>query len=386
MFSRKKVFAAACMGMLLFGMVMISLGSILPFVTEKFELGGLATGTLASVLPLGILLGSMIFGPVADRYGYQRLLIIGSLLTITALEGIAFTSNLLVLQLSMFLIGFGGGLLNGSTNALVADISEATRSADLSVLGVFFGIGALGMPAVLGFLNNYFPFETIISLIGALIAGPLIFFMVIRFPSPKNTQGLPIRECVKLLKDPLLVLLGLVLFFQSGLEGLVNNWTTTFLQNVRGFTLDNSLFTLSLFVLGLTLTRIILGKILRSIAPYIVMITSTLLIVSGALILMFTATDLLSTLATIIIGIGFAAGFPVILGYVGSIYAHISGTAFSIVITIALIGNVLSNYIMGRITNAFGINQLPLVILIFAVLMLVILLSSLRKISQKTTL
>ena len=138
MFSRKKVFAAACMGMLLFGMVMISLGSILPFVTEKFQLGGLATGALASVLPLGVLLGSMIFGPVADRYGYQRLLIVGSILTLAALESIAFTSEFFVLQLSMFSIGFGGGLLNGSTNALVADISEETRSADLSVLGVFY--------------------------------------------------------------------------------------------------------------------------------------------------------------------------------------------------------------------------------------------------------
>ena len=56
----------------------------------------------------------------------------------------------------MFFIGFGGGIINGGTNALVADISAENKGANLSLLGVFFGIGALGMPLLLGVLSKHF--------------------------------------------------------------------------------------------------------------------------------------------------------------------------------------------------------------------------------------
>ncbi len=154
MYNKKLVFSAACLGMLLFGIVLISLGSILPSITIKFELDEISIGTLASILPFGILAGSLVFGPIVDRYGYKNLLIICSLMVLAGLEGIAYAESLFVLQISMLLIGFGGGVINGGTNALVSDISTKDKGASLSYLGVFFGIGALGMPAILGLLSR----------------------------------------------------------------------------------------------------------------------------------------------------------------------------------------------------------------------------------------
>jgi len=385
MYSRSRVFAAACIGMLLFGVVMISLGSVLPYVIEKFQLSGASTGILASILPIGILFGSLVFGPIADRFGYKLLLIGGGILTFIGMEGIALSSELLLLQFSIFCIGFGGGLLNGSTNALVADISEGNQSADLSLLGVFFGIGALGMPLILGFLNAYLSFEAVVELIGAAIVLPLIYFMIVKFPAPKNAQGFPLAESIGLIKDPILIALGMVLFFQSGLEGLVNNWTTTFLQDAKGFTAEKSLFTLSLFVLGLIATRIVLGKVLRLVPSYVIMIASSVLMILGTFVLSRSGSELVIIPAFVTIGIGFAAGFPIILGYVGSIYSQLSGTAFSIVITIALIGNVLSNYFMGAISETYGVDILPTMILIFGTLMLVLFILLLKKLSHRTS-
>ncbi len=104
------VFTAACLGMLLFGIVIISLGSILPAVLEKFDLNKIQAGSLAAILPAGILLGSLVFGPVVDRYSYRNLFIICTILIIAGIEGIAFASSLFILQASFFLLDLAGEL------------------------------------------------------------------------------------------------------------------------------------------------------------------------------------------------------------------------------------------------------------------------------------
>jgi len=258
-YNHNLLFLAASLGMLLFGIVLISLGSILPHLRDLFKLSDLATGSLLSLLPLGILVGSLVFGPVVDRYGYKILLLVSGLLIFAGLEGIALTRNLMFLRISILFIGLGGGAINGGVNALVADTAEGDRGARLSLLGVFFGIGALGVPSLLGILNNVLSYEKILFWIGISVWLPLILFLLISFPPPKHPQGFPIREATKLFKDPWIIMTGFVLFIQSGMEGLANNWSTTFLQENKDFITQHALFSLSCLVAGMTVTRLILG-------------------------------------------------------------------------------------------------------------------------------
>lgn len=371
--NRKFVLAAGFMGMLLFGIVMISLGSIIPDLTGKFDLSELESGRLLSFLPLGILIGSILFGPFVDWIGYKKILFFGTILTISGIEGIAYSSLFSTLQLAVIIIGIGGGFLNGATNALVADISEKNHSANLSLLGVFFGIGALGTPLVLAILKDAYNFEKILIWLGMILLLPLLYFMLIKFPNPKYKSGLPIAKGVELLREPLLLIAGLVLFLQSALEGIVNNWTTTFLQNTNGFSSENALFALSIFVIGLTIARLILGKLLILSDPLGILRKSLVIAIAGVAVLYWNPAQYVTLLAVMLVGIGLAAGFPVILGYVGKAYSELSGTAFSIVITLALIGNFICNYIMGVLAELFSLKLFP-VLLIFLILLMFILL------------
>lgn len=376
------VFVAASLGMLLFGIVLISLGSVLPHLRDQFGLSDLSTGYLLSILPFGLLIGSLVFGPIVDRYGYKVLLLACGLLVFAGLEGIALTGNIMVLRISIFLIGFGGGAINGGANALVADTTEGDRGARLSLLGVFFGIGALGVPFLLGILTPGLSNEKFLFWIGIFVLLPTVFYLIIDFPPPKHPQGFPIKEASRLLKDPWIILTGLVLFIQSGMEGLANNWSTTFLQENREFPNQHALFSLSCLVAGMTAMRLILAWALHHVRSSLVLLGSIGLSIAGTFIILQAESTFATYAGMSILGAGLAACFPVIMGYVAGKYTHLSGTALSIVLALALVGNMICNYGMGIIANARGTGVLPIVIaggLILQLFLLVLVLNKMMK-------
>jgi FHS family glucose/mannose:H+ symporter-like MFS transporter len=380
------VFAAACLGMLLFGIVIISLGSVLPSVIEKLELNKIQAGSLASILPAGILIGSLVFGPVVDRYSYRNLFIICAILIIAGIEGIAFSKGLFTLQASFLLIGFGGGVFNAGTSALVADISEERpekRSANLSLLGVFYGIGALGIPFLIAVLSSSWSFEKILQYTGLVIILPLIFFASISYPAAKQTQGITLKSALVMIKDKQLVILGMFLFFESAFEGIINNWSTTFLQNENTIESANALYALSIYVLSLTLTRLVLSSLLRQIKPLHILLFSIGIIFIGVSFLLLSHTWIWFVICFVLLGIGTASGFPVILGYAGELYKNLRGTAFGFVFFIAVIGNTFMNYGMGIIAEKFGIDMYPWVLLFCAIFLLLIAVLNLPKIVKQ---
>src|SRR5205809_616554 len=117
MYNKKIIFAAACTGMLFFGISLITLGSVVQDLQEKYQLDQVAAGALFSILPLGILAGSLLFGPICDKYGYKILLAIACCCMFVGFEGIAYAPSQWVLQICIFLVGLGGGAVNGATNA-----------------------------------------------------------------------------------------------------------------------------------------------------------------------------------------------------------------------------------------------------------------------------
>jgi len=352
------VFWAACAGMLLFGISLITLGSIASDLREKFQLDELSSGTLFSILPLGILTGSLIFGPIADKYGYRILLSISCLFMFAGFEGIAFSTSTGLLKIYIYLFGLGGGAVNGATNALVSDISDTDKGANLSLLGVFYGIGALGMPLVSGLLKSILNYQTILSSIGILTFAIGLFFFLIKFPPTKQSQGLLLKSSLRLIKDSVLILIAFFLFLQSGFEAIINNWTTTYLIKEHSVVPEKALFALSLFVAGMTVMRLLIGSLFRTVSAKKLLISSFGLILLGLILIKTGSLLSLSVIGLVLLGAGLASGFPVMLGFVGNRTAEFSATAFSLVLFIALIGNFLINYGMGIVAQNFGVHHL----------------------------
>ena len=73
-YSTPLVFMAACAGMSFFGITMLSLGPILGPLNALVE----GANALPSTMSVGIIIGTILFGPVVDKFGYKWLLILAS--------------------------------------------------------------------------------------------------------------------------------------------------------------------------------------------------------------------------------------------------------------------------------------------------------------------
>lgn len=377
--SKKLVFASACFGILIFGISLVTLGSVAPHLQQEFALDKIASGALFSILPIGILIGSLLFGPFADRFGYKMILILSGLIIFAGFQGIAYSGSLNILRICVFLFGVSGGAINGAANALVSDISESNKSANLSLLGVFFAIGALGMPFLLGILQTSFSFKHIVSSIGMLPLVATLLFIVTRFPEPKQKQNFPLSQIPLLLRNEFILLVGFFLFCQSSFEGIINNWTTTYLIQKLSMAESKALYALSLYVLGMAVMRIFIGGIFRRTSQDRIVKISFFLLSTGCLLLWLSSGHIVAILGLIAIGAGLAAGFPVMLGFIGNKFAELSGTAFSIVLTIALLGNMIVNFLMGVVAETFGIQHLPTMAFGLTVIMIMLFIILRRK-------
>ena len=376
MSSRRALFACACLGILTFGIVLTTLGAVLPTVIERFGIDKAQAGSLFLLMTFGILAGSLVFGPMVDRYGYKGMLLLATALIATGLEGIAYAPSLSLLRLAIVFIGFGGGIMNGATNALVADISSEGKGASLNLLGVFFGIGAVGVPFVLATMSGSFSNATLIAAVGLLVLVPFLYIALTPFPAPKQPQGFPIAAAGRLTRDPLLFLMGFMLFLESGMEIMVGGWTSTFVNEELAVKARTALVVLSLYWLGMMLARLALGTIFRNAPPVRVVYVCISTGFIGALTLLMTRSVSIAALGVFMLGVGFAATFPTLLGFVGERYAELSGTAFSLVIAMALCGGMLLPWFAGILGASYGMRGsfiiVPAALLLLALLLAIL--------------
>lgn len=364
-----RVFAIACMGMLSFGIVLTTLGALLPAVVSQYQVSMAQAGSLFLLMTFGIMAGSVVFGPIVDRRGYKGMVLFALIAIIIGLEAIAFAPSFGWLRAAVLFIGFGGGIVNGGANALVADISTDQRGARLSLLGVFFGIGAAGMPFALWMLDDVFSQTTILAWIGMLLVLPILMTLVTPFPSAKQTQGFPIAQARELLGDRVLLLMGLMLFLESGMEIAVGGWTTSYFINELGIAQTTATIYLSVYWLGMMLARLTLGVVLRRASAAMVLLGCIGIALAGSLLLVSTSSVVAASVAVFLLGVGFAAGFPVILGFVGDRHPQLSGTAFSLVIVMALVGGMTLPYVTGVLGDRYGLRGSFLIVPVALVLM-----------------
>ena len=360
--NRKIAFISVFTGIFLFGVSMVIIGSTLSVLRERFGMSDIEAGGLFSILPFGLLVGSVTFGPVADKYGYRWVLTVAGLFLSLGFFGIAHAGSLFVLRSCIFLFGIGGGVINGASSALVSDLSvKEHKITNLIWLGAFFGVGAFVTPIILSVIEKSY-YTLVIDVAGVLSLLIALLFAVIVYPVTVQKDKISFKLIPVFVKNRLFMALSFYLFFQSSFEAIVNNWTVSFFVDLRVGE-NKALLAFSSSVLGMILMRVLTGSVLRNFTFNRLMTLALIFLTAGLILLILPTPYFIKVTGMFLIGAGLAPGFPVMLGTAGEIFKEVSATAFSFAMLIALIGNTLINYITGVLTEKFGMGVFPYVIM-----------------------
>lgn len=352
-----RLMTSACSGMFVFGIVMAVLGAILPSLFVKIQFDKSEAGSLFFYMNLAMLVMSVIFGPVVDRFGYKIFLIFCSLLVAASLLFFAYASTYTIILTAAVILGFGGGGLNGGTNALTSDIHPERRSSALNLLGIFFGFGALSIPFLIGILLTHIGLNKILTLAALISLIPFVLFSMFPFPKPKHERGFHLSQAKKVIKNPLLWLCGFLLFFQSGNEFTVGGWISTYLNEYFHLTTMTASIVLAGYWAAIMIGRLASIRIVKIFKNERLVFLSAFVALLASIIIVTSSSGNLAALGAILIGLGFAAIFPTTLAVVGEAFPAFSGTAFSVIFVIALAGGMTSPWLTGKIAQTYTLRQ-----------------------------
>lgn len=354
---RGVLFGGAATGIFVFGIVMAVLGTLfgLPEMRSRLQMSLAQQGSMFLLLYLGIFLATLVAGPVIDAIGNKVILVISSVLVAAGMAGFALAHSFGAAAIPAVLLGFGGGGLNTSTNALVSDLYGEKRGSMLNLLGIFYGIGALCIPLLAALIAGYLPIALQLLLCAGLAGACALLFMAMHFPEAHAVQTFSWREAIKVAQYPGVLILGFLLFCQSGDEACIGGWTSTYVGKA-GLGAQTATFILAGYWAALMVGRLLVARLLEIVSKEKMVLASGAGALLGAAILLANQSQWGLVTGVLAIGVSYAGVFPTTLAIAGDAYQKLAGTVFGLLFAIALVGGMSFPWMVGQISQAHGVR------------------------------
>lgn len=345
------LFAVACAQMLAFGVVMALLGALLPELAPRLGFGLARAGSLFLTMNGAMLAASLAAGAAIDRAGFRLPMAAGPLLAGAAMAMIAAAASFLHLIPAMLALGLGGGTLNAAANTLTADIhpEPAAKNAALNRLGVFFGVGALLMPLLAGALLTDVGPGPLLAAAATACVSLALAGSVLRYPAPKARGGAASATIGRLLRHPLVLIFGALLWFQSGNEFLLGGYLSTFLVSVLGLSLSAASFSLASYWAAILAARMLWSRLLLKLDGRKVILASAGASALTSAVLAAAEAPVVALAMVPLLGASLAAIFPTTLGLAGARFPEQSGSVFGLLFAMALAGGMSLPWAAGQL-------------------------------------
>lgn len=367
------IILAVIFAIFVYGMIAATLGTILPNLSDRFQLTPRQNGNIAFAQALGLILASLAVGPLLDAEGKKIGLVLGLALISIALFALPRSRGYQNILLLLFLLGLGGGIVVTGANALASDVGGAHRASILNLVNLFFGLGGFVTPFIAANLFSKNWIRLCYAIAGFTVM-TLVVEIATRMPGAAGPHSFIAADLGQVLGKPVILLLDLFLFLYVSCEVGVWNWLPRHLI-AQGIPASRALNILSVgFALGLLAGRFLASPVLMRVSAVTVIISASVAMSITTFLMLKTRKSTVALVLVGLAGLSMAPVFPTVLAIVGNVSPRMSGTAIGFAITCGWIGLAVSSRMIGAIAggNPLGLRKALMVIPASAFLMVLL--------------
>ena len=343
--------------MLVYGIVLSLPGTVLGLPETAAELGLTLTsrGSLISALFVGLLLGSVLSGPIVDALGYRASLALSSGLVALAMPLLALARTPLLAGVAIVALGVASAGMNTASNALSSDLFPGERAIRMNRLAILVGIGGVMMPVTTVASSVVVSWRTVVVAGG--VGASLVALACAWVPPATSTVSRPhsLGEALRhFARQPGFVWLAAALLLGGGNEAALAGWISTYLQ-AAGFSASSATWVLASHWVGLIVARVTLSPRVER--------TKTVAVVRAALagalcIAVFVLARGHAWLGVMpfVIGCAIALVVPTMLALAGDRYPGHSGALFGLLLTLLQVGGIALPAAIGFISDRAGLR------------------------------
>jgi len=363
---------AGFLGVFVWGSIAGLLGAILPGLRQRAGISLDESGAMFIALSSGLVVASLVAGPLIDRTGKKPVLCTAVSLVVVSLLAFEFVNALPGLLVLAFLMGAGGSALVTASHALVADLNAQHRASALNLLDLFFGLGAFVTPFAIVPLQESGGLGAVLFALAALATLVLGYLLTVPFPRDERSRDFSLGHALALAASPRFLLPALLIFVYVGTEQSVWDWQVTYFMRNLGTDNITAARMLSVFPIAIMIGRLVNNRLLLRVSPYPVLVVST---VGAALCFVGTMTAPtveLGLVSLFLAGLFMSSVFPTTLGVLSGRFADRSGTALGLAITCGWLGSVAISPTFGFVAQRSTYSTAYLVIVGAAVAMVAV--------------
>lgn len=342
--------------MLVYGIVLSLPGTVLGLPETAAELGLTLTsrGSLISALFVGLLLGSLLSGPIVDALGYRASLALSSGLVALAMPLIAVMRTPLLAGVTIVALGVASAGMNTASNALSSDLFPGERAIRMNRLAILVGIGGVMMPVTTVVSSVVVSWRTVVVAGGVLAA---LVSLACAWVPPTTSVVSPhsLGQAIgRFARQPGFVWLAAALLLGGGNEAALAGWISTYLQ-AAGFSASISTWILASHWVGLIVARVTLSpRVERTKA--IAVVRSALAAAVCVAVFVLVGAHVWLAVMPFLIGCAVALVVPTMLAHAGDRYPGNMSALFGLLLTLLQVGGIALPAAIGVISDRAGLR------------------------------
>ncbi|MCC7264355.1 MAG: MFS transporter [Candidatus Latescibacteria bacterium] len=342
-----------------YGVAVTLVGATIPEIIRSFGWSYLGAGAVMAAGSAGYLSGCFSGGVLVRRAGARHMLLAGLALEAGGLGFFGSDPGLVFNLGVLLLVGLGQGWIEVATNYCLVRLEKPGESRLMNLIHAGFTAGAcLGPAAVGALLAGGAAWRLAYGGVALLLLGVGVVALRLPFPAAADEPAESSRAALgRLARDPVLLLLGAVIFLYVGAEHGLSSWIAEYYVETFALPTAAGAYMVSVLWLGLLVGRLALSAGYRGRRQALLLVGLCALAALPLPLALLSPSPWLAGALFLLCGLGLSAVYPVVMALVGECYAGEQSLALGLVSGAGGVGALSFPFAMAAIAGRYGIAQ-----------------------------